>query len=124
MSWMSPLTVASTTVPRLTVPPSFWARVSRITSKAAWAAPADWMSWGRKTLFCSKSAPTRSRAGMRTLSTMSMGSRVSRRALVAGPASPFKPVRTISVRSRFPPAAGAGAAVPVVVMEVDTWALP
>ena len=30
---------------------------------------------------------------------------------MAGPASPFKPVRTISVRSRFPPAAGEGAAL-------------
>lgn len=65
MSWMSPLTVASTTVPRLTEPPSRWDRRSRMTSKAAWAAPADWISWGRKTRFCSKSAPTLSRAGIR-----------------------------------------------------------
>ena len=58
------------------------------------------------------------------MSTTSRGARLSSRARVASPASPFRPASTISSRPRFSPAAGAAVIPAALVIEVETVAFP
>ena len=89
MSWMSPLTVARMMVPLSPVP---WGRRLRSTSKAAFTASAEAMSWGRNRVPRSYPSPTRSRAGMMQPLMTSKGSRSARRASTAAGTISFRPL--------------------------------